>query len=262
MLSLLLQNRKLTALISGLTLAAAAGVAVAAQPAATDETLTFDSGTQRVQMVELYTSQGCSSCPPADAWVNKLLKDPRLWKSIVPLAFHVDYWDYLGWRDEYASPVYSERQRRYRQQGGVRSVYTPGFLIDGQEWRGWFSRDPLPVEAKPAVALKASLDQQGLKASYAAPQPDQVLNIAILGFGIDTPIQGGENEGRSLRHDFVVLAYEQHPAADGMWEASLPPVRARGARRFALALWVSQPGSQKPLQATGGWLPQELIHKM
>lgn len=240
----------------------ATGITMVLPPGVAAEPLGFNSGTQRVQVVELFTSQGCSSCPPADAWVNQLLKDPELWKSIVPLAFHVDYWDYLGWRDEYASPAYSERQRRYRQQGRVRSVYTPGFLIDGKEWRGWFSRDPLPRASAPAAVLKASLDGQVLKASYAAPQPGQMLNVAILGFGIHTPIQRGENEGRRLPHDFVVLAHEQHPAADGLWEVDLPAAHVRDAKRFALALWVSKPDSQQPLQATGGWLPTEVVEKM
>lgn len=224
--------------------------------------LIFNSGKQQVRLVELFTSQGCSSCPPADRWVNQFISNPDLWKSIVPVAFHVDYWDYLGWRDVYAAPDYSDRQRQYRTQGSVRSVYTPGFLIDGREWRGWFSRDVLPRQVLSALELRAMLGPEGLSVNYPSRDGKLVLNVAILGFGIETPIRSGENEGSRLPHDFVVLAHDRHISSEGVWNVSLPLTRVRGARRFALALWVSDANRQVPLQATGGWLPQDMIRRL
>ena len=85
---------KLTAFISLIATAAIANHATAAS-------LTLSSQEQRTTLIELYTSEGCSSCPPADRWLSRLKDDPRLWKQIVPLAFHVDYWNYLGWRDRF-----------------------------------------------------------------------------------------------------------------------------------------------------------------
>src|SRR5210317_1284191 len=100
-----------------------------------ESSLNFSSGDRRVTLLELYTSQGCSSCPPAESWLNRFTDDDRLWKQVVPVAFHVDYWDYLGWRDPYALPQYSDRQRRYRSKGKVSAVYTPGFVVNGGEWK-------------------------------------------------------------------------------------------------------------------------------
>jgi len=91
------------------------------------EDIEFNSGNKKVALVELYTSQGCSSCPPADEWLNTLKDKPGLWSKFVPVAFHVDYWDYLGWKDSFSKKEYSSRQRLHRKQGNVKVVYTPGF---------------------------------------------------------------------------------------------------------------------------------------
>lgn len=117
----------------------------------------FQSATNRTALLELFTSEGCSSCPPAEAWLSRLKSDARLWKDFVPVAFHVDYWDYLGWRDPFGTAGYSERQRTYAAHWKSRSVYTPGFVLDGKEWRGWFSRDELPrASSQPTGTLTAS----------------------------------------------------------------------------------------------------------
>lgn len=225
------------------------------------EILTFSSGDRQVQLLELYTSQGCSSCPPADDWLNALENHPDLWRRIVPVAFHVDYWDYLGWRDIYAASEYSGRQRRYRTEGGIRAVYTPGFIVNGQEWKGWFARLPLPQASSPAPALVANLDGMKLAVQFVRDGRERVLHAAILGFDIQTPVKAGENAGENLEHDFVVLAHDQHLSSNGQWNTDLPVARVRDAKRFALALWVSETGSQKPLQATGGWLPKEWLRR-
>src|ERR671937_1167549 len=90
----------------------------------------FESGPQRTHVIELFTSQGCSSCPPAEAWFSKLKAEPRLWKDFVPLAFHVDYWDRLGWRDPFAAREWTARQYQYSASWKSESVYTPGFVLD------------------------------------------------------------------------------------------------------------------------------------
>ena len=82
----------------------------------TTQAQTFESNNEQVSLIELYTSEGCSSCPPAERWLSKLADDESLWSHFVPLAFHVDYWDYIGWKDPYASKEYSQRQRRYALQ--------------------------------------------------------------------------------------------------------------------------------------------------
>ena len=92
----------------------------------------FETGPQKTHLIELFTSQGCSSCPPAEGWLSKLKSEPGLWKNFVPLAFHVDYWDRLGWRDPFAAKEWTARQYQYSTNWKSESVYTPGFVLDGR----------------------------------------------------------------------------------------------------------------------------------
>src|SRR2546427_12578483 len=94
----------------------------------------FESKPTRTHLIELFTSEGCSSCPSAEAWLSKLKAEPRLWKDFVPIAFHVDYWDRLGWRDPFAAKEWTARQYQYSAVWKSDSVYTPGFWLDGREW--------------------------------------------------------------------------------------------------------------------------------
>ena len=101
----------------------------------TAENLSYESSAKRTELLELYTSEGCSSCPPADRWLSKLLQDQALWTAFIPVAFHVDYWDYIGWKDRFARSTYSQRQRRYAREQSLRTVYTPGFILNGKPTR-------------------------------------------------------------------------------------------------------------------------------
>src|SRR5712691_2100571 len=102
----------------------------------------FESGAQQTALIELFTSEGCSSCPPAETWLGRLKTDPGLWKKFVPVAFHVDYWDRLGWRDRFASKQFTERQSRYAAKWQTESVYTPAVVLNGSERRNWSSLNP------------------------------------------------------------------------------------------------------------------------
>jgi len=224
--------------------------------AATAAPWQLDSGTRRAVMIELYTSQGCSSCPPAEAFLNKLVDNPRLWRPFVPLAWHVDYWDYLGWRDRYALPDNAQRQRRYAALGHVRGVYTPALLVNGRGWRpGWKRR--LPDDGAAAGRLQLRVEGGQVTASYQAQAGGQgalQLQLALLGSGLETDIAAGENRGRHSRHDFVVLDRRHLPGSGPHWQGRLP-VAVLPAQRLALVAWVSRDGDPTPLQAVGGWLP-------
>src|SRR5689334_10736263 len=117
------------------------------------------SGPERVHLLELYTSEGCSSCPPAEAWINELRNSPLLWKAIVPVTLHITYWDYLGWRDAFARPEFTQRQQAFAGQWNAANVYTPEFVLDGTEWR----RGSLPAAGpeKPGL-LQAQLTSTSL----------------------------------------------------------------------------------------------------
>ncbi len=104
---------------------------------ATPDAMIASSGKARVHLVELYSSESCSSCPPADAWISTLQNKPGLWKSYVPIVFHVDYWNQLGWKDGFSSDKMTKRQVDLSNRWAHPAVYTPGFILDGQEWRDW-----------------------------------------------------------------------------------------------------------------------------
>jgi len=119
-------------LLMGFWAAAAAGAAPESQ-AGRDPRLHFESVSPGPRVIELYTSEGCSSCPPADRWLAALASQPQLWARYVPLAFHVDYWDALGWPDRFASRRHTARQRAYARNGRLSQVYTPAFVVGGNE---------------------------------------------------------------------------------------------------------------------------------
>ena len=100
------------------------------------ETITVESNGQKTAVVELYTSEGCSSCPPADQWLEALVETESDDIDVLALAFHVDYWDYIGWKDRFASPKYTSRQRQLGANNKQRTIYTPEFFVGGKETRG------------------------------------------------------------------------------------------------------------------------------
>jgi hypothetical protein len=239
-----------------------------AGPAAAGGDLTFHSRADRhTSLLELYTSEGCSSCPPAEAWLGGLTTSPELWTEIVPVAFHVDYWDSLGWRDRFASPAATERQRAYAASWGSDSVYTPGFVLDGREWRDWagYRAGELPPAAQGAGCagqLSATVrDGKTVTVIYRSadrPAAGREVSVAVLGCNLNSNVKAGENRGRSLRHDFVALSCQTKKLSPGKDEASavfeLPPPLPGDAQRLALAVWVQEPGHAGIQQSTGGWL--------
>jgi hypothetical protein len=220
----------------------------------------FQSTNQRVSVLELYTSEGCSSCPPADRWFSKLKEDERLWKALIPVAFHVDYWNYIGWADRFSSERYSDRQRRYARTKNVSTVYTPGFLLNGNEWRSFFGLRRLALDnTENAGLLTVNVDQQDIYASYEnhdKPVSSPVFSIAILGFDLTSRVKAGENRGKQLQHDFAVLGFHSVPMSkrdDHYSVATKLPAAGVSVPRMAIAAWISSADDPTPLQATGGW---------
>src|SRR2546428_6578833 len=174
--------------------------------------LTFQSSGKQTALIELYTSEGCSSCPPAETWLSRLKESPGLWKDFVPLAFHVDYWDYRGWRDPWANKSFSDRQRAYASGWRSDSIYTPGFVLDGKEWRDWSGRKDGPKSgaAKAGVLTVSSADMNRWHVSFGpanAASADYEVHAALLAGGLSSNVKAGENRGRLLSHDFVVLTF-------------------------------------------------------
>lgn len=221
------------------------------------------SGSTRTSLLELYTSEGCSSCPPAEVWFSKLTTSERLWKDVVPVAFHVDYWDYLGWVDVFAQPAFSERQRDYAADWKSDRVYTPGFALNGKEWRGWFDGKPLPSSSAEAGALSLDVFPGSIAIRFAPKTgarlaKNPVAYVAILGSGLSRTVKAGENKGKTLAHDFVVIDFqrvalrEQGNAwvGNGTWRAT----KIAEPKQYAVATWVVSDGNGEPLQAAGAWV--------
>lgn len=172
----------------------------------------FSSNENKTSLIELYTSQGCSSCPPADRWLTSLKKEDKLFKEFIPLAFHVTYWDFLGWKDKFANIKNDIRQREYSKQWNKNSLYTPQFTVDAKEYRRWFYSKSIPSFKKEyGGILKASLDKKGnLQIDYHHKNIDNkniIINIIPFGMNHSVPIKNGENAHKILRHDFVVLKH-------------------------------------------------------
>lgn len=223
----------------------------------------FSSGTHHVALLELYTSEGCSSCPPAEAWFGKLAADERLWKEFVPVAFHVSYWDRLGWRDRFARESFTRRQYALAASWGTKTVYTPCFARDGREWR---ERDLAAPPPTVAGRLTGVLEDDATLTVVFAPPGDVAAgaldaHVALLACAVRTDVRRGENAGRTLEHTFVAAALHDLAltrGTDGTWRGRLDQALAghdATAGRHAIALWVTRPGAFTPLQAAGGWLP-------
>ena len=216
----------------------------------------FVSAKKQTQLIELYSSQGCSSCPPAERWVNELSNNEGLWLNFIPMVFHVDYWNYIGWADPYASSENSQRQRQFRDIGAINSVYTPGFVVDGKEWRGWFAKQPLPATNNniDSDTLTAILNKNKLAVSFEGDidfeQSLVYVNIAVLGLNITTQVKRGENAGRTLNESFIVLANER-AIFDEQAIYDLPQTDI-SAENQALVVWLTEQDKLTPIQAVGG----------
>jgi hypothetical protein len=219
--------------------------------------IVFESKPVRTHLLELFTSEGCSSCPPAEAWLSKLKDEPRLWQDFVPVAFHVDYWDHLGWHDPFASDKWTERQAVYTAHWKTEKVYTPAFVLDGYDWRN--TAVP-PPSTETSGVLKVTIKGDRLTASFkpaSGTGQRYEIHVARLGFALTTNVTAGENNGRQLVHDFVVLGLIHEGMKSGTKELPLPADSSKqvAGSRNAIAAWVTQAGQLEPIQAVGGWLP-------
>jgi len=179
-----------------------------------------DTASQSFAVVELFTSQGCSSCPAADRYLSQLTK--RAERNDLPLytlSFHVDYWDYLGWKDPFASKAFTQRQRNYASHQRSSRVYTPQMMINGQ-W-GFVGSDrsegdrllakALSKKPKESLSIAMSGDWRGSKISVdfsvAGEASGYRMNVALVETNLSRKVLRGENRGRKLDHDHVVRAF-------------------------------------------------------
>jgi len=246
---------------------AAALAALAATVPAQAARCSAKSSPRTAALVELYTSEGCSSCPPADRWLSTLRHRARARGDIVPLALHVGYWDYIGWKDPYAKPEFAARQTRIAALQHESFVYTPQVILQGRDFRGWgsgaFERSVTKINAQPAkAAISLSIEQlrQGvLKVEASArllgrgPRDAVGLYLAAYQSRLVSRVDAGENQGRTLEHDFVVrnwvgpLEFGPEGQLREARRLSLPPGATAG--NSGVAAFVQDRATAEVLQA-------------
>ena len=235
-------------------------------PAAATE-CTAASGSQRVAVLELYTSEGCDSCPSADQWVSELPAKKLATSRVVALAFHVDYWNQLGWVDPFSQGTFSERQRQHSRRRGASFVFTPQLLLNGQDYRRAMLFDDIDDRiktinrGKPRAHIQLKLSASGsaldskveVAVSDGMDQRRAQVYIALYENNLVTAVKAGENRGRTLKHDFVVRELVGPLALDDKGNLSHALNFALDARwkpqDTHLAVFVQHPQSGDVLQA-------------
>jgi hypothetical protein len=203
------------------------------------------AGVRPPLVVELYTSEGCSSCPPADRWLSTL----KGRDDLLPLAFHVSYWNRLGWVDRFATQDATQRQYALARAMGAPNVYTPQVVAQGRDWRRWPALPPA-AEVPPApMSLKVRREGERVIADVGASPGRWTGYWAVLEDGHRSRVSAGENRGETLAHDHVVRLYR----SVGDWQGAqtftldLPPADAAHARRVAFV--IAGAGDLRPVQA-------------
>ncbi len=220
-----------------------------------DQSVTAEgrAGLRSPVLVELFTSQGCNSCPPADALLGELAKRP----DVVALSLHVDYWDYIGWKDPYGSPMNTARQKRYAEALNLHYVFTPQIVVDGRASVRGLNRDEVLAEIEKAASrskainirlLTAGGDKVVIPAGHA-PDVGAAVWLAVYDRQHETDVKRGENAGHTIRNANVVRSFERL----GTWTGErleipldLNPPRARGRDGFAV---IVQQGRYGPILA-------------
>ena len=221
------------------------------------------SGDATVALLELYTSEGCSSCPPADRWVADLPKGGYGKNRVVPLAFHVDYWDYIGWADPFAQKAFTERQQEFARRTRAATIYTPQLILSGRDYRrSWLSNFSKQLDRINASTPRAdiALRWEGTgntvrlhgEAAKKTTAPVEFF-VAVYENNLSNEIAAGENSGKTLHHDYVIRRLYGPLPFDGDGRASFVEKLALDPRwktaDLGVAAFVQESRGTEVLQA-------------
>ena len=223
------------------------------------EKITVESNSRKTAVVELYTSEGCSSCPPADQWFEAVIQLADEELDILALAFHVDYWDYIGWKDRFADPKYTSRQRQLGANNRQNSIYTPEFFVGGKEARG--TRKVLDeiyrvnkTSAEIELELTVSRNGNGLHLELASSSDKHDTNdlhyrYFVYEKNLSSNVTRGENSGETLHHQHVVryMSPARKLRPDNAQIISIDPQWK--LKDIGVAALVTTPGNLSYLQA-------------
>jgi hypothetical protein len=195
------------------------------------------SPAQTQALVEVFTSEGCSSCPPADRWLSALVQVPSQKLLAVGLSLHVDYWDYIGWKDPFAKAAYTQRQYAYARQRGVSGVYTPQVVLAGRDFRNWDSSSAFlqavkqvndkPARAQIEIDAKAGKIGSDVHVYFnATSEQSAQLHLVLFENALKSKVAAGENRGELLGHDRVTREFLKLDSKSGQMSVAL----AKGQR--------------------------------
>ena len=202
-------------------------------------------------VLELYTSEGCSSCPPADRWLSSLKASAATGQAVVQ-AFHVGYWDSLGWVDRFANPAFTARQRQVARQNSLSTIYTPQVVRNGQDLRDYTRALGAGGPARVRIAMSKNSDD----AFEAQVTPADGVGAwsaywTVTEHGHSSKVKAGENAGELLQHDFVVRQYVPAGEYRGAARLTMRAIAAQPAHPRQVNLVVVEPASGRTLQALG-----------
>ena len=218
-----------------------------AAPFAHAQACRAESGAHVPVVVELYTSEGCNSCPPADRWLSTLRDKP----GVLAAAFHVDYWDRLGWKDRFASARYAERQAQQQAAAGTRYSYTPQVVVNGRDWRRWPDLPAAGAGAPVRLTMQRIGEQVELQVQPVGESRQRwALWWAALEDDHVSDVKAGENSGVKLRHDHVVRHYGSlEPWSGALTRRVDMPQRGEGGRALRMLAVVTDAASGAIVQA-------------
>ena len=206
-----------------------------------------NSSAKGVAVLELFTSEGCSSCPPADDVLRDLAKD----SNIIALSFHVTYWNRLGWKDSFSQKIFDERQYAYGEKFQANGVYTPQAVINGAtEMVGSKKtqvvqavKNALETPSKVQISLEKKVEKGDINVKYKLSgnvPKDAVLQFALVESAFSTRVKKGENEGRTLKHDNVVRDFEARKASDTEGTLSFFPLSGWQLKNCTVIAYVQE----------------------
>ncbi len=233
--------------------------------------IVVNSGGKQTAVVELYTSEGCSSCPSADRWLSKLVEVPKDELDVLALAFHVDYWDDLGWKDRFSSAAYTSRQRQLGANNLQRTIYTPEFFVNGMEARGAnniLDKIKKVNQQKAALDLKLTVSRKndGLLIELNSTGDDDTIGqihhrFVVYENNLSTDVKRGENSGEVLEHQQVVryMSKVQNLQTRNQHRIIIDP--AWQSENIGVAVLVTSPGDRHYLQALHTPVASLLTHQ-
>jgi hypothetical protein len=225
------------------------------------------SAAHTTALVELYTSEGCDSCPAADRWLSSLLTQGFGPGRVVPLALHVDYWDYIGWKDPFARDKFAARQYKLAKMRRPAIVYTPQVLLQGQDFRRWwsgaFATEVARINSRPArarillaiLAVEPTAIHAELTAELLDPAERRNAAVYLAAYEnmLASEVKAGENRGKRLEHDYVVrewigpIAFAEGSKIEG--KRALPLLPGTNAKHLGVAAFVQNRSTSEVLQA-------------